>query len=167
MVYVGIWLLFGVFSAMLASGKNRSVAGWFFIGALFGPFGLLVAAMPAEEEGAMEGENHPNKINDMTLICVTEDNNDWESAKSQLREKLASQGLELEVVDNEKSYMLKKSSIDNEYVMLQKKNGAIYIEFNSVPEVVLPLAKQYQEQLNQEDVESHTTASWRRKCRRQ
>lgn len=41
-----IWLLFAVFSAALASSKNRSGLGWFLIGLLFGPFGLLVAFFP-------------------------------------------------------------------------------------------------------------------------
>jgi len=45
-------LLFGVFSAVLASSKNRDGLGWFLIGLLFGPFGLLVAALPAAEPRA-------------------------------------------------------------------------------------------------------------------
>lgn len=38
-----VWLFFGIFSALIASNRNRSVIGWFFIGFLFGPFGLLFA----------------------------------------------------------------------------------------------------------------------------
>lgn len=38
-----IWLFFGIFSALIASKRNRSVLGWFLIGFLFGPFGLLFA----------------------------------------------------------------------------------------------------------------------------
>ena len=41
-----LWLLFAVFSGAIASSKNRSFVGWFLIGFLFGPFGLLVAAFP-------------------------------------------------------------------------------------------------------------------------
>jgi len=44
-----LWLLFAIFSAVIASSKNRSGGGWFLIGFLFGPFGLLVAALPAVE----------------------------------------------------------------------------------------------------------------------
>ena len=40
-----IWLLFGIFSAILASNKGRSGCGWFIVGILFGPFGLLVGLM--------------------------------------------------------------------------------------------------------------------------
>ena len=39
-------LLCAIFSALIASHKNRSTLGWFFVGAFFGPFGLLVAAFP-------------------------------------------------------------------------------------------------------------------------
>ncbi len=44
-----LWLLFALFSALIASSKNRSAFGWFLIGLFFGPFGLLVAALPAAE----------------------------------------------------------------------------------------------------------------------
>lgn len=43
MTYVLVWLFFGVFTALLASSRNRSALGWFFIGFIFGPFGLLFA----------------------------------------------------------------------------------------------------------------------------
>ena len=39
-------LLCAIFSALIASNKNRSALGWFFVGAFFGPFGLLVAVFP-------------------------------------------------------------------------------------------------------------------------
>lgn len=42
-----IWLLFGIFSGILASQKGRSGCGWFAVGILLGPFGLLVALIPA------------------------------------------------------------------------------------------------------------------------
>ena len=41
------WLLCAVFSAVLARSKGRSGA-WFFVGLLFGPFGLLVGLMPEQ-----------------------------------------------------------------------------------------------------------------------
>ena len=39
-------VLFALFSAFGASQKNRCAACWFFSGLLFGPFGLLVYALP-------------------------------------------------------------------------------------------------------------------------
>jgi predicted RNA-binding Zn-ribbon protein involved in translation (DUF1610 family) len=41
MVFLLIWVLFGVGCAIAAANKKRSAAGWFFIGMLLGPFGLL------------------------------------------------------------------------------------------------------------------------------
>jgi hypothetical protein len=43
---VVFWLLCAIFSAILASHKHRSAVGWFFVGLLLGPFGLLVAFFP-------------------------------------------------------------------------------------------------------------------------
>ncbi len=40
------WMLFCIFSAILAKSKGRSVLGWGFAGLLLGPFGLLVGLMP-------------------------------------------------------------------------------------------------------------------------
>jgi hypothetical protein len=44
-----LWLLFAIFSMAIASAKNRSGIGWFLVGLLFGPFGLLVAFFPKIE----------------------------------------------------------------------------------------------------------------------
>jgi ribosomal protein S27AE len=37
------WLLFGVVSAFVARKKGRSGCGWFVLGVLLGPFGLILA----------------------------------------------------------------------------------------------------------------------------
>lgn len=42
-MFVVIWLLFGVVSAVIASSKGRSGCGWFLLGILLGPFGLILA----------------------------------------------------------------------------------------------------------------------------
>lgn len=42
-----LWLLFGIFSAVIARGRGRNGCAWLLIGVLFGPFGLLVAALPS------------------------------------------------------------------------------------------------------------------------
>jgi hypothetical protein len=44
MLIVLIWILFGIAAAAVASGKQRSGLGWFFLGVLFGPFALFVIA---------------------------------------------------------------------------------------------------------------------------
>lgn len=38
-----LWIGFGVLSSMIARRKGRDPGGWFFIGFLFGPFGLMAA----------------------------------------------------------------------------------------------------------------------------
>jgi hypothetical protein len=45
-IAIVFWLICAIFSAMLASHKNRSAFGWFFVGLFLGPFGLLVALFP-------------------------------------------------------------------------------------------------------------------------
>lgn len=42
------WLACGGFAAFIASQKNRDAVGWFFLGCLFGPVGLIgIAAVPS------------------------------------------------------------------------------------------------------------------------
>jgi len=43
MEFLLIWFLFGLVSAIIASNKGRSGCGWFFLGFLLGPFGLILA----------------------------------------------------------------------------------------------------------------------------
>ena len=43
MGFVIIWILFGIVTAVVASNKGRNGWGWFFIGVLLGPFGLILA----------------------------------------------------------------------------------------------------------------------------
>lgn len=39
-----LWLGCGFLAALVASSKRRSVAGWFLLGVLFGPLGLIASA---------------------------------------------------------------------------------------------------------------------------
>jgi hypothetical protein len=43
-----IWLLFGIACAMVASNKGRSSGGWFVLGILLGPFGLLFVLIASD-----------------------------------------------------------------------------------------------------------------------
>ena len=61
MEWVLVLMLFAVFSAILAANKNRNVVVWFFVGLLFGPFGLLVAFFPAIDD--------PNHLPPGTRTC--------------------------------------------------------------------------------------------------
>lgn len=60
MEIVILWMLCGVFSAIIASSKNRSGFGWFLIGLFFGPFGFTVAALPALTSNRENKQELPN-----------------------------------------------------------------------------------------------------------
>lgn len=49
LVFLAIWLFFGIVSSIIAANKGRSGCGWFAAGLLLGPIGLLVALLPATE----------------------------------------------------------------------------------------------------------------------
>lgn len=57
MVYVIVWLLFGLISAAVASGKGRSGCGFFAAGVLLGPFGLLWAFAANEDVATTEARD--------------------------------------------------------------------------------------------------------------
>lgn len=46
------WMAWGILSALVASGKERSAASWFFIGILFGPFGFIASLIVSTPEQA-------------------------------------------------------------------------------------------------------------------
>lgn len=50
MVYLVIWLGFGIVSAMIANSKGNSGCGWFALGVLLGPIGLLMAFFTSDNE---------------------------------------------------------------------------------------------------------------------
>lgn len=47
-----IWLLLGVFGAVMAKRKNRSPFGWFLAGLLCGPLALVVGLLPRAGESS-------------------------------------------------------------------------------------------------------------------
>lgn len=47
-----LWVLFAVFSGVIADSKRRNVIAWALIGLFFGPFGLIVGLLPSQGEGA-------------------------------------------------------------------------------------------------------------------
>lgn len=54
MTFLIIWLLFGVASAVIASNKGRSGCGFFALGILLGPFGLLFAFISSSDPTVVE-----------------------------------------------------------------------------------------------------------------
>ena len=57
MELVFVWILFGIVSAVVAANKGRSGCGWFAIGVLLGPFGLILALVVSKDQGAVEQES--------------------------------------------------------------------------------------------------------------
>lgn len=49
MEFVIFWILFGIVCAAIASAKGRSGCSWFILGALLGPFALVVVFLPKVE----------------------------------------------------------------------------------------------------------------------
>lgn len=49
-----IWLLFGIAAAIVASQKGRSGCGFFALGILLGPFGLLFAFLAGSDAKEVE-----------------------------------------------------------------------------------------------------------------
>jgi ribosomal protein L37AE/L43A len=52
--WVVIWLLFGFTAAIVGTNKGRSGCGWFAIGVILGPFGLILSLVVPKEEQALE-----------------------------------------------------------------------------------------------------------------
>ena len=53
MEFVLFWILCGIVAAVIASSKGRSGCGWFILGALFGPFGIIFAFLASKNEESM------------------------------------------------------------------------------------------------------------------
>lgn len=50
------WLFFGIISAIVASNKGRSGCGWFIVGILLGPIGLILALVVSKDAKTIENE---------------------------------------------------------------------------------------------------------------
>lgn len=71
MTYIVVWVLFGIAAAMFAGFNGRSVAGWFFLGCLFGPFALLFALILGrpEEEGVRKCPFCAELVKKEAVVC--------------------------------------------------------------------------------------------------
>ena len=54
MEFIFLWFLFGIVSAVVATNKGRSGCGWFTLGVLLGPFGLILAFVVSEDQESLE-----------------------------------------------------------------------------------------------------------------
>ena len=51
MIFLMVWLACAIACAIIAGNKGRSGFGWFFIGLIFGVFGLLIALVVSDLRG--------------------------------------------------------------------------------------------------------------------
>jgi hypothetical protein len=63
------WAICGVLSAIIASGKGREPAGWFFVGALLGPLGVVIALVIGEPSFT----NRVSNADDLTKLADLRD----------------------------------------------------------------------------------------------
>ena len=71
LIFIVIWLAFGVLGAMIMSGKDRTGCGGFALGVLLGPIGLIIALLirPSEKNEAqrqlrideLKGSSQPSR----------------------------------------------------------------------------------------------------------
>lgn len=48
-----VWIICGVICTVIANNKGRSGLGWFLIGMLLGPFGIILALVVGKNEEAV------------------------------------------------------------------------------------------------------------------
>jgi hypothetical protein len=49
-----IWLVFGLISAVIANNKGRSGCGWFIVGVLLGPLGIILALVVSNDQKVVD-----------------------------------------------------------------------------------------------------------------
>ena len=47
---IPVWLLCGILGAWIATSKGRGGCSWFFLCAILGPIGLVIAAVVSEKQ---------------------------------------------------------------------------------------------------------------------
>lgn len=60
---IWVWIICGVLSAVIATAKNRTGCGWFLLGFILGPIGLIVIAVLPKLE--LPAPVDPNSIEQM------------------------------------------------------------------------------------------------------
>lgn len=132
-----IWLICGIISAFIASMKGRSGIGWFFVGFLLGPIGVIITAVVKRKESkiniTINYPETPSKKNDdvdSSALRTNQLNEKEEHLKSLLK-----QAISLEATDLDTSIRIVNEVID-EY----EKMGESYY---TVSRVYFKLARYY------------------------
>jgi len=130
--------LFAIFSAIIASNKGKSATKWFFVGLLFGPFGLIV--------GFLNNENNKSTVNVKVKNIVEQESyyyeikpndieEDWISIKKDLTSHLFP---DYEIVRDDNEIIMIESTKKGYIKMfkLNKKDGLYFgiesIQCNSI-----------------------------------
>ncbi len=66
---VFIWILCASFSSYIASQKNRDAFSWFFVGLLFGIFGLIAIVSIPQSKETTSKETTLNNVEQSKFIC--------------------------------------------------------------------------------------------------
>jgi len=135
MGYFLIWLFFGIFSALVASKKNRNIVGWFFIGLLFGPFGLLFAFFMKDLNDVSDEKKYIQEVKNAGITDhssheyeIKSKNNtseEWNELRKIVLNSFASIG---KIIQNDNDN-IKVELSKNEYISLSKsfkKDGMYY-----------------------------------------
>ena len=54
MEFIILWLLCGIITAVVASNKGRDGCGWFILGVLFGPLGIILSLVVSKNQEAID-----------------------------------------------------------------------------------------------------------------
>lgn len=57
MEFLVIWLVCGIIAAIIGTNKGRSGCGWFLVGVLLGPLGIILALVVAKDTEEVEKRN--------------------------------------------------------------------------------------------------------------
>lgn len=68
MAYVVLWLVCGFISAVIASNKGRSGGGWFLIGVLLGPLGIILALVVSKEQESVLRRADPRRSDQVPVL---------------------------------------------------------------------------------------------------
>ncbi len=60
-MFIGLAVMFGLVSGVLALTKGRSMLGWFIAGAVMGPFAFIVLALPTRPK--------PGRFDECPVCC--------------------------------------------------------------------------------------------------
>jgi len=137
-----IWLFFAIAAALIASSRERSVIGWFVIGFLFGPFGLLFAFfmkhgedIRKEEQNILSSKNDGKrtiersfKNNTYFINILNYNNEDFKYAKDELLKQYKPQGYDTISIDIDTVWSLKNSQYPRTYIQVVLKNNIMKIE---------------------------------------